>query len=582
MPKICSILIFALLIAACGDCSDDSQRRGVSENNSDCLDCELDAGGDDGTPPDYDDPLADGDSDGVPNGLDNCPRVANRNQADEDADGVGDACDNCGRVANADQLDADDNGTGDACQGDSSSYDPQGDDDNDTIPNAQDNCPAVANPDQRDRDNDGFGDACDNCPDANNPDQTDTAMDGTGDACRLAPIGPTCGNQEGDFDPIQPNIHILLDRSGSMAGQLWEDATTALDTIADVFHQDARFALSVFRHRDVTEQGAELLLEIGSHDPDTIKASYAQVLPGGATPTRQALDDIRTQPTKIGGLSNWISDSLDPLDRQRKKAVILITDGDPCCDPLNTIDSAELAAQRLCTNNIDTFVIGMPGASLPGLQRLAVAGCTDNQDPNDGINYYFSNDAAALTTALQTITGAVVTCDFQLRQTPEDPNKIWVAIGPTAIPRDIGHGFSYDATQNVITLNGNACRDLRAVQGEGLQITFGCASTCGEETCDFIDNDCDGVVDEGCEECGPEVCDGLDNDCDEEIDEGCPECKVIGLACSADADCCDGECDGGVCIKPCVQTGVACLTSSDCCSGPCSTNANGTGLCILQ
>lgn len=37
--------------------------------------------------------LADGDADQIPDALDNCPAVANTDQADADADGVGDACD---------------------------------------------------------------------------------------------------------------------------------------------------------------------------------------------------------------------------------------------------------------------------------------------------------------------------------------------------------------------------------------------------------------------------------------------------------------------------------------------------------
>lgn len=62
-------------------------------------------------------PVAPLDSDGdlVPDDSDNCPFVANADQADGDADGVGDLCDNCPTTFNPDQADADLDGIGDAC-----------------------------------------------------------------------------------------------------------------------------------------------------------------------------------------------------------------------------------------------------------------------------------------------------------------------------------------------------------------------------------------------------------------------------------------------------------------------------------
>lgn len=88
-------------------------------------------------------PETDGDFDGVPDCVDNCPTTPNPDQADADEDEVGDACDNC----------------------------------------------VNPNPDQADTDNDGLADGCDNCPTVANPGQADFDLDGIGDACDLA-TGP--------------------------------------------------------------------------------------------------------------------------------------------------------------------------------------------------------------------------------------------------------------------------------------------------------------------------------------------------------------------------------------------------------
>ena len=57
----------------------------------------------------------DGDFDGIPDFLDNCPTYSNSNQLDSDDDGVGDICDNCPFYGNSDQRDSDGDKVGDAC-----------------------------------------------------------------------------------------------------------------------------------------------------------------------------------------------------------------------------------------------------------------------------------------------------------------------------------------------------------------------------------------------------------------------------------------------------------------------------------
>lgn len=76
--------------------------------------------------PDFKSP--DIDLDGVPNSSDNCPKIANSDQADENVNGVGDMCD---------------------------------DFDQDGVYNAVDNCPVIPNQYQEDKDGDKLGDACD-------------------------------------------------------------------------------------------------------------------------------------------------------------------------------------------------------------------------------------------------------------------------------------------------------------------------------------------------------------------------------------------------------------------------------------
>jgi hypothetical protein len=182
----------------------------------------------------------DDDDDGVEDAGDNCPFTANPDQADSDSDGQGDACDadddgdgvadaddNCPSTANSDQADNDNDGLGDACDAD---------DDNDGVADDVDNCPTTANSGQADNDNDGLGDACDadddndgvadgadNCPSTANPGQTDTDGDGLGDACDPDADGDGVGN-ESDLCPATAPGDVV-DGTGCSISQLCSVST---------------------------------------------------------------------------------------------------------------------------------------------------------------------------------------------------------------------------------------------------------------------------------------------------------------------------------------------------------------------
>lgn len=121
--------------------------------------------------------VAETDGDGVPDSTDNCPSVANPNQADCDHDGIGDACD-----------------TDSACSTDT---------DHDGVFDNVDNCRFRANPDQKDSDHDGIGDACEySVPDTGQTGCFDSA--GAPIAC---PKPDSAGAQDGSYN-INPPLLI--------------------------------------------------------------------------------------------------------------------------------------------------------------------------------------------------------------------------------------------------------------------------------------------------------------------------------------------------------------------------------------
>ncbi len=584
------------------------------------------------------DPWGDESGDGIPNRYDNCPGHDNPDQTDTSGDGVGDACDNCPELANPDQAYSEDNPVddrgiimGDACVPGNIYVDDVTDTSGDGVPDVMDLCPEDYNPplvpgcecptsdpyceaclcqcpdshypcndgcelgdgeceggsvvcEQVDTSGDGVGDECDNCPGVYNPMQEDSNGDGFGDACAPTPTGiEICETQDTEFEVLEPNVYIMLDISGSMnwgvnggtnppAGQSrWELARPGLIDMAQDLADEVRFGLGTFPVMGGgCVPGFGERLSMGSHPASTLVSEFNSLSMGGGTPMYRGIDIIHDQ--------DLFSDPGDPLDDQRIKTVLMVTDGEPNCDPYNAsgqqaVNNVVSRIGDLADDGIPTYVLGF-AHNTDSLEAYAQAGMTDE--------HYLADDADSLSQAIGEVAELLIGCSYALDATPPNPDQLWFSYDGNYVDAE---DISYDTGENVLTLSDAACDEVRSFDADNLEIEIemGCAAQCVPEEpqglCDVWYESCGEEI---CEPCGPEICDGQDNNCSGEVDENCPDCGIYEAPCESTDDCCEPFiCDGGTCGHACYPVGVACRDNDDCCTGQCAINSGeDLGQCI--
>ncbi|HKU38151.1 MAG TPA: thrombospondin type 3 repeat-containing protein [Polyangiales bacterium] len=582
---------------------------------------------------------------------DNCPNVANPNQADGDHASRGDACDNCPTVANVGQVDADHDGVGDTCQSLNADSDGDGipnyqdkcptknstnnaDGDGDGVGDVCDNCPSHANAGQQDSNANNVGDVCD----TNDLPPGNTCASGTTKA------NPLATNLYFVIDQSLSMTENACSGGTSCSGsreKAWEDAVNTLKTELSSGAYNLGVAKFSGGSSDATansctsQPSQSMAMQAGSGTTfANTFSSAAQISPNGYTPTTAAL--LGTLDANRNG--NY-SDArfLLPNDTNsaiRPKAVVLVTDGLPTTCPgdgnTSTSDSELMAAvgaaRAVATHGAQVFVIGFSIGEDNKFQLLANAGdpnhagpfyycsgngaqsaciCNGSGNSPSGCtafanipksNWYVVTNTTSIVNAVRAIAQSTVSCTLPLTTSGTVDSAIArVRFVKTGTNQLLTSGTDYSISSNTLTLNGAACTNLRtAVQSDAtahVEVELGCACqpAAGGEACgDLKDNDCDGLVDEGCmppgTTCGVnadptncpscsnpglEVCDGVDNDCDNLIDEGCPP-----MCQSAQPEVCgdtvDNDCDGQVnedCPPMCVAAPEICDSVDNDCDG---------------
>ena len=279
-----------------------------------------------------------------------------------------------------------------------------------------------------------------------------------------------CGAESFDLTVVPPNVMIVLDRSGSMDGDVqdsnktrWEVAKEAIAQLVTGFDADIRFGLDTYSSCTGTECSAgSIVVPIGNQNAGPINGFL-----GG-----KGLDYLCNSgnpETSTGNTLYALIGEGSLQDPQRSNAVLLITDGGENTECKTVTNGAEAAAKLLSQPlPVKTYVVGFSDAVIGSLAGIAEAGGTEAP--------FNANNPASLAAALTTIADAVASCQFLLDSVPEDLTKIYVFFDddPAGVPLNAVDGWTYDPVTNTITFHGSACAGIQLGTVTDVDVVFGC------------------------------------------------------------------------------------------------------------
>ena len=296
--------------------------------------------------------------------------------------------------------------------------------------------------------------------------------------------GGNCGITTAPLNKQPPDVLLVLDKTGSLldamdsknqcaAGsttcqQRWATLVAGLNAVLTSSSANVNWGLETFNSDgSCGVDPPEVPITPGAAGATAVQTYIAGITPNGATPTKLAISTAVTY--------------LQTMTDLNPKYILLATDGEPNClngtngggggGGATDLTGAEGAATAALTAGYKVYVLGV-GPETTNLTGLANAGGTTD--------YYPALTPDALTTALASIMGSVVTCSFGLGKAPPVPTNVAVQFNNDSTlwaPHDTSHANGWDYTtpaDTTIQLYGTWCDDVTSGKYASAQILMGC------------------------------------------------------------------------------------------------------------